>query len=395
MIDANNVAIFMSDSVRWDSLPESVADQGVALKTVASSLYTPTAHASMLTGLYLNNHSVRGFSDSLPSTQSTILDSFPNSGLSNVGGTFDDPVQGDFFNETIYNTLLKDYDRTSLSEIEEPFAWFMRDPGGHAPYGGWDLSLNVSESVPSFYDRCAGDENKMRDLYSKGLQDSVDRFEKYVLEPLEDRGILNDTLIIFLSDHGEQLGEYGHAGQSFPATPELVYVPSVFIHPDIEPPQDEGIFRHVDLAPTIAGLLNREKPTPVEGKNVFESSMPKQGYSLYDRPFPSFRNTFSYQIRSTWDSGGGYVLNTSSLWSKLKLTAGYLAKVPAGRELRRNLNPKGVKLLLESERTWGDPNIAKDEAIRDLRELDFNYGQKTNIEMDEDVQENLEDLGYL
>jgi arylsulfatase A-like enzyme len=43
------------------------------------------------------------------------------------------------------------------------------------------------------------------------------------------RGILDDSLVIFTSDHGELLGEYnGLYHHQTPVVPELVYVPLAF-----------------------------------------------------------------------------------------------------------------------------------------------------------------------
>jgi len=60
---------------------------------------------------------------------------------------------------------------------------------------------------------------------------------------------MDRTLVIFTSDHGELLGEYGGlTGHVRPPCPELVYVPTVFIHPLIKNKKtEESIMRHVDL----------------------------------------------------------------------------------------------------------------------------------------------------
>lgn len=393
-IDAKNVVIFMSDSIRYDSHPKEIESQGLTFRTIASSLHTPTSIASMLSGEYLFNHNIRGFTDVFQENTQTILDCFPNQGLSNVGGSFNDPMQGQFFNDTIYNHLLRRYEMISLSEMEEPFGWFMRDPGGHTPYAGWDEELNVNQSVPEFYDEYAGDEEEMERLYEKGIDDSVERFKRYVIEPLRERGILEDTLVVFLSDHGELLGEYGHVGQSYPACPEIVYVPMTFIHPDLPTEVSDDLARGIDLPDSIASLLDIDPPESTDGVSAPDGESPEQGYSLYNRSFPSFVGDFNYEIRSIWDEDGGHVFNTSSLWSKLKLTAGYTTKIAAGKHLRRSRNPLGFKLLLENERTWGTPQISRDEAWDELETLE-GTSQSAGGKIDEAARENLEDLGYL
>jgi arylsulfatase A-like enzyme len=128
----------------------------------------------------------------------------------------------------------------------------------------------------------------------------VSRFERYVLDPLKERKILEDTLIIFLSDYDEQIGEFGHCGQSIPAIPEVVYVPTTFIHPDLDEKVKGDVFRHIDLPNTIGELINVDPPSTTDGTSVFNSS-PEQGLSLINRTFPSFIGSFDYEIRSIWD----------------------------------------------------------------------------------------------
>jgi len=74
---------------------------------------------------------------------------------------------------------------------------------------------------------------------------------------MEDRGLRNNTLVIFLSDHGELLGEHGgFFGHQLPMTPECVYVLMVFSHPSL--PSGESrkhLLQQTDLYPTITNLL--------------------------------------------------------------------------------------------------------------------------------------------
>lgn len=396
-INARNLVVFMSDSIRWDNFSKKLLPRGgTAFKTIASSSWTPTSIASMLTGKYLPGHGVFRFADSFRKGTKTLLDYFDNYGLSSVKGDFDDPAQGDFFNETIYNNLLEPYETVPLKELEEPFGWFMRDPGGHAPYGCWDEEMNVDISVPDFYEKYAGEEEKMRSLYREGVDRSIERFQRYVIDPLEQRGILDDTLIVFVSDHGEWLGEHGHYGQSFPISPEIVYVPTVLMHPDIPVKESVDSMRHIDLLPTVCGALDIPLDAEIDGTDILAGPTPKRGACLYKRYFPSFCGEFKYEVSSLWDSEGGHVFNRSSRWSKLKLTAGYAAKMAAGKNLLRSPNLSGYRLLLEKERQWGAPEFTSEEAAEGLGRIEKGAtgSSQANLESEE-LKQNLKDLGYL
>ncbi|WP_324759572.1 sulfatase-like hydrolase/transferase [Haloarcula sp. GH36] len=339
----------------------------------------------MLTGDYLPSHGIRGFTDSLADDQWTILDAFKHAGLSDSAGNF---------NNEIYGNLLGKYSSVSLAEIQEPFGWFMRDAGGHAPYDEFDETLQTQESVSSYLKRHAGDDERMRRDYEAGVQSSVERFERFVLNPLEERGIREETLIVFLSDHGQMLGEHGHVGESYPPCPEIVYVPTTFIHPSLKPREAGAAFGHVDLPATIAGLVDDLETPETHGRDVHSRTAgPSKRFSFYDRPYPSPLGEFSYTIESVWDDGGGHAFLDSSFWDKLKLLGGVLALIPAGKQLRRSRSLRGLKLLFESPQTWGSPGFTLDEAAELLEEFELADGQ--SLDMDTETRENLEDLGYL
>jgi hypothetical protein len=390
-----NLVIFMSDSIRWDYHPEEIASKGLTVKTIAGSLHTPTSIATMLTGYHLPGHGVHGFTDVLNPDFSTILDYFTNVGLSAVEGKFNDPQQGAYFNETIYKILLSRYDSVSLSDIEKPFAWFMRDPGAHAPQGNWTEDMVAKMSVQDYYQKYGGKQKKLKSNYQNAIEDSVDRFDRYVIRPLRDRNLLEDTLIVFISDHGEWLGEYGHAGASFPAGPSLVYVPTTFIHPNVSDEDEIKLFRHIDLPRTIAELLD---------KNIHQTSgvdalanPPTYGCNFYSRSYPSFRGYFQYEINSVWDQEGGHVFNRSGNWDNMKLITGYMFKMAIGKHFRRSFNIDGLKLLLEDHRTWDTPSITMDEAASTLASIknDSHGNNQTEPDLDNEIETHLRNLGYL
>lgn len=376
----------MSDGLRWDFHPEEVRDMGITVRTLASSLHTPTSIASMLTGQYLPRHEIRGFSDKLRYNQSTILDHFTNSAVSDEPGNF---------NNEIYGYLLDRYNQTNLSNIEEPFAWFMRDPGGHPPFDGFDNDLSSNDSVRSYFSRNAGNLERLTTDYQHAINSSVERFRDKVLNPLCRRGLQSDTLIIFISDHGELLGEYGHLGESFPASPELVRVPTTFIHPQLSPRKASSVIRHIDIPETVAKLRDLNESPVKTNTSVFNGSSDRVSLNFYDRPYPSFSGVFHYTLSSVWDWEGGHVFNRSSLWSRLKLIGGYATRIPAGMQIRRSRNLLGVKLLLYSHYSLGNPGFDKPSAEKLLESETGLTDRLDEVDLDESAKNNLRELGYL
>lgn len=385
MVAFRNLVVFMTDGLRWDHHPEAIRDIGVTARTIASSLHTPSSIASLLTGRYLPHHGIRGFTDTLPASVPTILDAFEHAGISAESGNF---------NNEIYGYLLHRYDPTRLADIEEPFAWFVRDPGGHAPLDDFDAELATNSSVQSYLENYGGDEERIRADYERAVASSVDRFHTRVIETLEDRGIREDTLVVFISDHGELLGEYGHVGESHPATPEIVRVPTTFVHPDLSARELPDLMRHIDLPATVGDLGTVSVPD-TDGTSAFGEATPAYGLNFYDRPYPSLVGTFNYTLSSVWDWNGGYVFNNSSLWDRLKLLGGYAAKIPAGIHVRRARNPIGIKLLLDSSYSWGEPEFSKAEARARLEKVSVTVDDDSDLNMSEETRENLKDLGYL
>ena len=72
-IRANNIVIFVSDSLRWDYLPDEIRDMSVTFKSIASSLYTASSFPSIVSGLYPNQHKVLSFHHQFPDGVVSIL----------------------------------------------------------------------------------------------------------------------------------------------------------------------------------------------------------------------------------------------------------------------------------------------------------------------------------
>lgn len=72
---------------------------------------------------------------------------------------------------------------------------------------------------------------RFRQLYDADLRTTDDRFGA-VLDCLRARGLLEDTLVVAVSDHGEHLGEYGLIGHQFSVFDGAVSVPLAVRYPE-------------------------------------------------------------------------------------------------------------------------------------------------------------------
>jgi arylsulfatase A-like enzyme len=100
-----------------------------------------------------------------------------------------------------------------------------------------------------------------------------------ILTALDDLGLANDTLVLFTSDHGENLGDHGLVGKtqwydSSTRVPLIVKpprrqaapgAPSTTSRPDLV---TDGFVELVDLAPTIADYCAVPRPSFFQGQSL-------------------------------------------------------------------------------------------------------------------------------
>ncbi len=91
-----------------------------------------------------------------------------------------------------------------------------------------------------------------------------------LLRGLNDRGLLENTLIVFLSDHGEEFFEHGGFEHGHSLYDELIHVPLIFSLPG-GLPRDVRLKRQVrllDVAPTILDILDIPVEPHFEGTSL-------------------------------------------------------------------------------------------------------------------------------
>ncbi len=90
------------------------------------------------------------------------------------------------------------------------------------------------------------------------LLKEADRHLVRILDTLEDEGMLNDTLVIQTSDHGEMgMAHGGMRQKNFNFYEETLRVPLVYSNPVLypRPVSTDAMVSHVDFLPTIASLF--------------------------------------------------------------------------------------------------------------------------------------------
>jgi arylsulfatase A-like enzyme len=111
-----------------------------------------------------------------------------------------------------------------------------------------------------------GGEN-LRDYFRcmAGVDDNIGR----LMKGLDEDGLANHTLVIFVSDNGYYLGEHG-LGDKRSAYEESMRIPLLLRHPALIPKGTvhDAMALHIDLAPTIIEAAGLTPPGGMQGQSL-------------------------------------------------------------------------------------------------------------------------------
>lgn len=106
------------------------------------------------------------------------------------------------------------------------------------------------------------------DLYDGEIA-FVDAEIERLLAPLRDAGVLDDTLVVLHSDHGEEFWEHGSCDHGHTQHDELLRVPFAIVWPKkLAAIRVATRVRTLDLLPTVADLVGFDAPGGLTGKSL-------------------------------------------------------------------------------------------------------------------------------
>jgi arylsulfatase A-like enzyme len=328
-VESPNVLLISIDSLRRDHvgtygyrLPttptiDKLAAEGVQFgNAVSTTSWTLAAHAALLTGVHDSRHGATVPTAVLDESIPTLAEAFRAHGYRTVGfyaGPFLHPHFGlargfeEYVDCTSYGLedtanpasprvhasshkdvtnpkIAESFARAAAASDGRPFFFFVHMWDVHydlVPPSPYDRMF-VSEASPPDVDRDfrhdphflpGMDERAFRQVIA--LYDGEIRFTDdtigALLEQLRGRRLLENTIVVVTSDHGEEFLDHGGKGHRNTLFEEVLAVPLVFWAPKLlHPGFVEDTTSLVDVAPTLARLARIGELPSVDGKPLFD-----------------------------------------------------------------------------------------------------------------------------
>ena len=155
--------------------------------------------------------------------------------------------------------------------------------------------------VEGKYKPTLADVTQVRNLYFGGVSEADTRIGT-LLDALSDRGVLDDTLVVLMADHGESLGEqglweHGHMVQTNLRIPLVMRLPKK-IRAGARVP---AILDEIDVLPTICDLLGlRPGADAIDGRSALPILLGQadsiRDYSFAENAFDSAVQDGSFKL---------------------------------------------------------------------------------------------------
>jgi len=312
-----NIVIYMVDTLRADHLGcygyerptsprlDELAKEAVLFEhVIAQSPWTRPSVASLFTGLFPSTHQVNDRNHALPDEVTTLAETLRDQGYrtaavitnGNVSRRFGFDQGFDRFLHLNENKARPTIHLPSAEVNETVFTWLRAPRRGqplflyvhtcdpHAPYApqepfrsqlaGADVDMGIG-TVAWLSEHLHGgfDEQTRRELvslYDAEIAQNDAAFGDLVDE-LRKLGLYDDSLITFVSDHGEEFLEHGALQHGRTLYAEMIDVPLVVKFPrssGIAPGRVGGTAQHVDLLPTVLATLGLDAPPGIEGRSL-------------------------------------------------------------------------------------------------------------------------------
>lgn len=284
-----NVLLITLDTTRADRIGEygykkditpnidALARQGVLFETALTQVpLTLPSHCTIMTGTAVPYHKVRtNGSYFLPEALDTLAEILKRNNYHTsafissftVDSRFGIAQGFDVYNQNldVRGGEIKAYSSERRAEkVYNDFAeWFGKKSDD--PFFSWVHFYDPHDP----YEPPEPFASKYKDNPYDGEIAYMDQYVGKILDLLKSKGVLENTLVVIVGDHGEAFGEHGEFGHQVFCYEENLRVP--FIIAGKQLPKDKRIARRVDIMsvmPTILDILDIQVPKKIQGDSL-------------------------------------------------------------------------------------------------------------------------------
>lgn len=193
---------------------------------------------------------------------------------------------------------------------------------------------------------------------------SFDRELGRLMGYLQEDGWLDDTLVVFFSDHGEALGEQAYWGHHVYLNDWMINVPLLLWHAAFEPAQPQVEVSLSDVAPSVLHFLGLPIPSDIAARSLFtlDPNMPDRA---------TFSEAFPVRGRELFDSFRLPALDDETIRARLRSirvsSKGYEPKGAVSRGPYRLIHHRSADaVFLFDQEGRPDPEASKPEVRESL-----------------------------
>jgi len=406
-IENPNIIIFTLDTLRADHLHaygydyslndtptlDKMAQEGIIFEECITTVpLTLPSHSSIMTGMLPTYHGIRiNGNNALSEKQITVAEKLKKKGYLTaafIGAFVLDGRWGlkqgfdyydDFFDLEKYKTLdLGRVQRPANEVIDSALKWL--DNNKNKRFFTWihlyDPHTPYAPPEPYF--------SEYRDRGRKGLYDGeisfMDSQIERVINWLELNHLRKKTIMIFVGDHGESLGDHKEDTHGYFIYDSTLRVPLIIVTPfkKLKNIRVKPQVRTIDIFPTVLDILGLNGKSEVHGKSLIPLFFkPEKGKDRL-----AYSESLSPRLQYNW--GALYSLRSSKFKYIEAPRPEFYNLMKDPKELT-NIFRKHLKIMEEYRKKLYEIKNTSGE----------NAPEPENVNMDEKSMEKLATLGYL
>ena len=292
-----NVVFILIDALRQDHLGcygyqrdtspaiDELARQGVVFNHAYSSApWTKASVASFFTSQHPNNHGALSHNNMLPERPLTFAEVLKNQGYNTYFLTagnytidkkynfnqgfdyfFDDRIDAAQLTGNFLSLLPKLQDKRFFAyihymDVHLPYNknkyndWFTRNKPANPRLEPGKISHKIVKKMAVSNQLSKGDKNYLESLYDGQIK-FVDENIKRIIAAFKSNHMLDNTLVIITSDHGEEFWDHRNFEHGHTMYNELLRVPLVIVGNKLKHLAIDARVRLIDLLPTVIDIL--------------------------------------------------------------------------------------------------------------------------------------------